>query len=902
MTQPGEQELHRWVEASHIEYGGDPWCFIRELAQNSRDADATRIEVTCGVLDTGEEWITFSDNGKGMAWVNAQAFLLKLYASGKDETQDYAGAFGVGFWTVLLFKPNLILISSRTDEESWGLKVDRHLAVTRQECGLESRGTSITLIRNSLCSDVSIFRNTIAERVTYYCRFLTCRLSDHTLQTFCEGKKVSSELTLGVPHEYAFKSKNLRGVVAISDKPKVELFVKGIPVWQGCSLNELKQVHDSISSDTASSEDFDQAPAFLLDARKLRVSLTRREVIRNQELDAIIRQAQRALCLYLEKQADIAFPPKFGQTVRRWLSLHRSRLLILLIMMLLLPLLLYTVNSLIRSPFQSGQAENYLQMDSPPLYQGPLPVNPGKPPTLPFEFSYNPPDPLFFRWFTAADYDEINGWNYSPSQPSYHYEELMSPLDSPQYTITLRDFKSERVPLPVPALSRRFRLLTASPHPLLPVTEIRNDLLFLRIPDSLEKVLYHTYASDTGELDSEERPFWLKCPDLVNWPESWQNMITHGRSAIESDRLHLVLRVMSANFLYRQDDADRRTRTGPSAKWLNRAIESGMGDCDFVNGFAVLLLRSLDIPARLVIGWQGHEGKLERELHAWCEAFVNDSWVVLDYSNKIPRWVAPRPTVRPVSPMTPFLIPFSLIIAGILFLGFLIALMKSRFMDNPRIQPRHTEREKPQEIRSRLIQSARSAVLRPRVWGTSNAIWDLRLLPSFPQTISLREAVTAFNKGRLITVTDPAVPPPSLNRPFTKNRFIRFNSGETDEICRLLPRNLDLLELSWHELNMPQQPPIEELNILLAKNPHGRWKIIELDRLVRSEPLRWFDLRRIQGSSRAYGSNRLILISRDAHPHFKDAMAAWEWICDHHNGLCLHTIRRITGRLLRAKA
>lgn len=901
MTQAGEQELHRWVEASHIEYGGDPWCFIRELAQNSRDADANRIEVTCGVLDSGQEWIRFSDNGSGMAWASAQAFLLKLYASAKDESQDYAGAFGVGFWTVLLFKPSLIHISSRTDEESWGLEVDRHLQVSRRDCELESRGTSITLIRDSLFPDVTRYRDTITERVRFYCRFLTCRLSDHPLQTFCEGKKVSSELTLGIPHEYSFKSKQLRGVVAIAEQPRVELFVKGIPVWQGCSLAELKQAHGSASSDGVSSADFDQAPVFLLDARRLKVSLTRRDVIRNQELDTIIHQAQRAFSLYLEKQADIAFPPKFGQTARRWLTLHRTRVLILLLLMtFLLPVLLYTISRVIRFPELPGPAPSRLDADTPLVYRGPQSHPSASGPTrLPYEFSYSPADPLFFRWFIASEYDEYNGWIYSPAQPSCRFEELFSPRDPPQYTITLRDFQTDRIPVLLPTLSRRFRVLTASPHPLLPVAEIQNGLLFFRIPDGLEKILYHSYAPDPGELDPAERSAWLESADITGWPLSWQNMINHGRGAAESDRLHLVLRIMIANFLYRQGPGEKPARNSSSEKWLNRALDSGMGDCDFLNGFAVLLLRSLDIPARLVIGWQGRDGQLLNELHAWCEAYVNGNWTLLDYSGKVPRWIDPPPKSIAASPLAPFLLPLALLLAAILTLGLLMLLNRSRFLDKPRIQPRNTAGDTPPEIRSRLIHSARSAVLRPRVWGSANAIWDLRLLPSFPTSISLRDAVTAFNRGRLICVNDPELPPPSMNRALTKNRFIRFNRSATDEICRLLPRNLDLSELPWLEIQMPQQPVIEELNSLLSRNPHGRWKIIELDRLARSESLRWFDLRSIQGASRAYGSSRLILIARNAHPPFEDAMSAWDWICAHHSGLCLHTIRRITHKLLR---
>jgi len=901
MTQTGELDLRRWVEASHLEYGSDPWCFIRELAQNSRDADSTRIEITCGRLDTAEEWITFSDNGKGMALVNAQAFLLKLYASSKDEAKDNAGTFGVGFWTVLLFKPKLILITSRTDDESWGLKIDHQLSVSRQEGSLESRGTSITLIRDSRTENSVTFRAAIMERVSHYCRFLTCRLSEKSLLTLCEGKRISSEFTLGQRNEFSFRSKRLRGVVALTRDPKVELLVKGIPVWQGCSLGELKQPHKHSSEEEITLGDFDQAPSFLIDAHRLKVSITRREVIHDQELNVLIIDCQKALSFYLENLAKVAFPAKWSQTLRHWFSLHRTRVLMLLFSLtLLIPLILYGLNQLSQTPVVKNRKDAPLQAIHPTIYHGSLQNERTTETRLPYQIRYSPPTPLLLRWFTAAEYDENKGWQYAADQPRYHVEELQVPEESPLYTFTLSTFSAEKVPLLLPALSNRFRLISTTPHPYTSTTEIENDLLYLNIPKELEKIIYQTYPPHSVQLPDTERTYWLNTPGLDVWPGSWQNMITQGRNAPVLDRLHLILRLMKANFQYQSSLEPVTPSTNPPSLWLNLVLESGTGDCDSINGFAVLLLRSLNIPARLIIGWQGQNGSLFSELHAWCEAYVNDHWTVLDYSAQIPQWQNENQIARSASPLAPFIIPISLILAGSLFLVFLVLLMKSRFIDLPKIEPRTKGFEDdPEKIRSNLIQTARSAVLKPRLWGSDCAIWDLHLLPSFPEPISLRNAVSAFNKGRLVSVTDPEVPPPSLTKILSKNRFIRFNNSATDEICRLLPKNIDLSELPWHAINLPQCSAIEELNTLLKNNPHGRWKIVEVDNLINSDSLRWFDLRPINGSSKAYGSKLLILIARNCHPPFQDVLSTWEWICAHHNGLNNQTVRRITQKLLR---
>lgn len=901
MTQTVEQELYRWIEASHLEYGGDPWCFLRELAQNSRDADATRIEVTSGTLDSGDEWISFCDNGKGMAWSSAQSFLLKLYASSKDEREDYAGTFGVGFWTVLLFAPSLILISSRTEDESWGLKIDQHLQINRQQCDLETRGTSITLIRERRFADAAEFRAAITDRVTYYCRFLTCRFSDRPLHTFCEGQRISSELTLGLPHEFRFKSRKLRGVVAITSSPKVELLVKGIPVWLGCSLNELKNLHNGAPSPSVTVGDFDQAPAFLIDARRLKVSFTRREVIHDKELNAIIGQAHKALSMHLEKQAARAFPPRLGQTIRHWFSLRRSRvLLLMLLMILILPLVLYTFNNWLHVPLQTVYNPSPTAL-SPSIYRGSIPDQATARPVLPYRLTYSPPVPLYLRWFTAGRFDEKKGWQYSPDQPDMHFEQRNDLDLTARITITLQQFSAERFPVLLPALTRNFRLFSASPHPLLPRPVISQDNVYFDLPAGLTKIIYQVDEPAPAASPDTVPEFWLQCPGIDTWPQSWQTMIIQGRKASELDRIYLVQRIMTANFFYQAGQKQPgKAISDAGASWLERVLEAGMGDCDLINGFAVLLLRNLGIPARLVIGWQGRDGSLTDELHAWGEALVNGNWMILDYISLLPQWPRSKLPMADITPLGQYIIPLSLIVAGVLILSVLIVLLKSRFSTVTRTIPHPAAiAESPDSIRLRLIQSARSAVLHPRLWGSQNAIWDLRLLPSIPDPISLREAVSAFNKGRLMVITDPDQPPSPLVRPLTKNRFIRICNSPTDEICRLLPKNLDLTELSWHAANLPQDPLIEELNRLLQKDRWGRWKIVETDCLVRNEALRWFDLRAIHGAASAYGSNRLILISKSIHPPFADGLDAWDWICAHHSGLSLHTIRRITHKLLK---
>ena len=109
-------------------YGPDPWIFVRELLQNSRDAGAGRVSFT--VEQVGEiERVTCVDDGDGMTFEHARRYLFSLYASSKEGAKNQAGKFGVGFWSVLRFEPTSIVIRSATRQGgAWGLQLDGALA------------------------------------------------------------------------------------------------------------------------------------------------------------------------------------------------------------------------------------------------------------------------------------------------------------------------------------------------------------------------------------------------------------------------------------------------------------------------------------------------------------------------------------------------------------------------------------------------------------------------------------------------------------------------------------------------------------------------------------------------------------------------------------------------------
>jgi hypothetical protein len=153
-------------------YGTDQWVFVRELLQNARDAGAR--QVWFGVeMSEGRERISCRDDGSGMSFDHARRYLFTLYASSKRDQAKVAGRFGIGFWSVLRYAPELIAIRSRSEDgEGWEVTLDGALErATHSQCVMLP-GTEIVLERPAAGGDLEA---AIAEAATADARYLRCR-------------------------------------------------------------------------------------------------------------------------------------------------------------------------------------------------------------------------------------------------------------------------------------------------------------------------------------------------------------------------------------------------------------------------------------------------------------------------------------------------------------------------------------------------------------------------------------------------------------------------------------------------------------------------------------------------------------------------------------------------------
>ncbi|MCU0612702.1 MAG: ATP-binding protein [Candidatus Eisenbacteria bacterium] len=165
-------------------YGDDPWVFLRELVQNSRDAHAGRIDLSVADDAAGES-VACEDDGHGMSEEVARRYLLRLYASSKGEDGSI-GYFGVGFWSILRFAPRSVTVTSRSAEGAVGLEIDcRAGTLTAVPVTIPHRGTRVELTRDGGAGPAAVdgLHAAVRDRLRHYAAHIrpTCRWFESTL-------------------------------------------------------------------------------------------------------------------------------------------------------------------------------------------------------------------------------------------------------------------------------------------------------------------------------------------------------------------------------------------------------------------------------------------------------------------------------------------------------------------------------------------------------------------------------------------------------------------------------------------------------------------------------------------------------------------------------------------------
>lgn len=301
-------------------YGDDPYVLLRELAQNARDAQATRLSFNTEETDTHQALVV-TDNGLGMSYAHAKRFLFRLYASSKEGDPHSAGQFGVGFWSILRWEPEVIEVRSKPrDGEAWALRIHvptGEVTPLTMPAGasLGSCGTEVRLVRPRRRAALNAggaadpppgqlaLAERVRERTAHYCRHLRQASRrwprwrpSPPLEVWVNGVRVDEPLSVPGPVSLHFRSRHAEGVVGLGPEPKVQLYARGLLLTEVAFLEELEPGKEVPSR---AAQVGGLSPVVKLNSDRLEVVLTRRAPRQTRALRRLIRLGQsRVVCLY----------------------------------------------------------------------------------------------------------------------------------------------------------------------------------------------------------------------------------------------------------------------------------------------------------------------------------------------------------------------------------------------------------------------------------------------------------------------------------------------------------------------------------------------------------------------------------------------------------------------------
>jgi hypothetical protein len=617
-------------------YGGGPWVFVRELLQNARDARARRVRFASR-LEGGELVVACRDDGDGMTFEHARRYLFRLYASSKDGRRGQAGRFGVGFWSLLAFEPSGIVVRSWPRRgEPWEVELDGSLqGLAQRRPAHEGHGTEVRLRRR--CEPPDDSREQLQAAVAAFGRFLTrVDAPARPLEVRVEGRAVGQAFDLPAPR-LRFGDSGLRGVVALAAQPRVELLVRGLPVREAACLQDLLAAEERRAGRAPRPQlGGGLAPAALLDSAAVEVLLSRDDVRAGRALAGLVERAERELDRLIERQLECLRPPSWSERLR---AAARS------------PATSVALAALLAVATAEG-ARRLLHQDAPPppLAAPSAAATAGTAPRAAAAGSLAPYRDLGESYQGAWSDEALAGrgrsvaLRYEPPRRQPRLAALVVPepgLEAGAAVVAgpyrgpgcaggclafelLAESRSAVTRLPVPsgeAVDPGSVLVDGGPVRVL-ASPLGEPLLVL--PAGLHRVRYQT---GPAPWDAPGLPPPAPLAATTTTAARLRQLPAGARATATLGFVRAHVRYSTEATVAR---AHRERALLPFAQ---RALEVGAGDCDVQNGLLAELLRAAGLPARLVVGYLGAEGRARPFLHAWVEHRAEDGSVaVLDAS------------------------------------------------------------------------------------------------------------------------------------------------------------------------------------------------------------------------------------------------------------------------------
>ncbi len=624
-------------------YGDDPWILLRELVQNSRDAGARHIDFVAAVHAGPRPYDELScvDDGSGMTRAEVRSYLLRLYASGKaparqetrrDRARGPVGRFGVGFWSVLRFAPEIVRVESRSGEQGTAFEVDcRRYTLREVPCLLRRPGTRVTLLR---ASTGARFIDEAGERLSHWAGCVRGLDDDEPPRLSFNGEVRNAPFTPPPLIGERIAREGFDGVVGLGPRPSVRLYAHGLLLREAASLEELYPRRRS-------RVDLDAPglyPIVQVNADGLEVLMNRREVVEDALLHALVSTCERRLARLRRRLLDRLAPLRLLDRVRL-AGPRAAPLAMALVVAFSLGALRYTALDS-RSPAPA------------PVGSSPAAPLPARPPVGSVDLTSGP---RINQPSLTLDGGELWDIRVRAAPGSFHLVKLTTlsrfegsagllaepPRPSGTPPGGTRSPESVDVDMGTGGRAGVVALPLPSGHGVVPESVLVDDAPAAVLGGALgeplvrlrggERRVRYTTGPSAGLLPS---PSLLEAPSA--WPAAARALLDDIAPRSAAERVRAVEAFVKAHVRYTTSLEDAARFDRASGAFPERALSVAAGDCDVMNALFALLLRATGVPARVAVGLVVDDGVVAPDLHAWSEYWLDGGWHALDVSPPLP--------------------------------------------------------------------------------------------------------------------------------------------------------------------------------------------------------------------------------------------------------------------------
>jgi molecular chaperone HtpG len=241
---PGTQQAQRPRDAGIvgdiIEQFADRFAFLRELIQNSIDANTASIDVTLR-YDDAQKILTISveDYGDGMPREIIEDGLLVLFRSTKENDESKIGKFGIGFVSVLAVDPGVVRVISNHGGDRHTLHLYPDFSYELFDSGRTTKtGTTVELEISLEPDKVEDFATASWQALYRWCRHATVMISMSVYASggrFYENERVDRPLALDgalASVQRTTDDGQISAVVGLTEQPYVAFFNHGLLLYE----------------------------------------------------------------------------------------------------------------------------------------------------------------------------------------------------------------------------------------------------------------------------------------------------------------------------------------------------------------------------------------------------------------------------------------------------------------------------------------------------------------------------------------------------------------------------------------------------------------------------------------------------------------------------------------------